>query len=450
MRWLHISDIHISEDANRGLTRDFRRRFLNGLRIKLNDIPVDCIVFTGDLFNHGTWNQQRVNDAIDLLKEIYKICSDVGNWGWDRNDLMLRLFFCPGNHDLLREAYIEYNYELLHRKDYLGKSVSDGRFAPRNPQIRRLLTNVSFGMFNQTMQAIVSDGCFISAYPYEYRFFPFPNPDDRDIWSFTGINTELVAGQLYAGDIVKKAIFEFRQKFIEADMRLDTGDAVSQYQKYHEAVLKKNGIIVNDENNLCFISAEASRDLQSKISSSCMPILFGHHPYSFLSASAKEHFFDFANENGIKIYLCGHTHKASGKMLRSSFGGSLWDIENESIYQISVGGIFLDNSGYNQASFSIGNLEIINADSMKLTVDIHVFSKDVFGEDLWVKNSGSKNIPYTRRYVPDRNAPIVNAVDVEEDKQQQEKQQMNPPVDKYDSSATLAERIRRLLNDTDK
>ena len=73
------------------------------------------------------------------------------------------------------------------------------------------------------------------------------------------------------------------------------------------------------------------------------------------------------------------------------------------ILEITLGGIFVDKSGYNEASFAIEELEYNASSSPKLTVSIytHIEDKDdVFGFDQWVERTQSIDLQTISNDVP--------------------------------------------------
>lgn len=390
MRWLHISDIHIGANSRSGRVNKYRRHFFEDLRKQLQKQPVNFIIFTGDLFNRGVWNKDLINEAVSFLRELYEICSDIGQWSWQKDGPMSRLYYCPGNHDVLREAYTFADGTILHRRSVLSAASANGYFTV-NEQNYSLLTSTSFAAFEETMSRLVSENCYHSTYPIEYKSFNLPPECIGQHIAVIGINTALLAGQEYPPDIIRQELQESYTEFLQADACLDTSAALKAYERYHTATLKKLGHLANDEKNLTFISQAARTELDGLLSNCRVPIIFGHHPLSMLNPESQTQYEDFADKNTALIYLCGHTHRASGKAINTSFS-NLWD-EKGSILQITIGGIFLDDSGYNQASYAIGQLDFSSEDpTIQLQLDIRTFSLDIFGKERWDAHTGIKNI----------------------------------------------------------
>ena len=415
MRWLHISDIHVDITARNGKVETYRRHFLNGLNDELQQQqPLDCIIFTGDLFNQGKWTQVQIASALNFLKEIYQIGSDTGGWSWQKDMPMTRLFYCPGNHDVLRDAYlIDDAGTVTHRREALEAGQENGFFSPRGTDYK-LLTEDSFGLFESIMSRVVPKHCYQSAYPFEFKRFQVPPDVKGPTISVIGINTVLLAGRVYPKEQVSKELEETYSHFLQADARFDTVIALEEYKKYHAAALKKLGYLMNDERNLCFISQQAQEELDNLLYNCRVPIIFGHHPLSFLSNEAMEQFENFADKHTVSIYLCGHTHRASGTLIYDA-PAPFWEIETRNhVYQITVGGIFLDSSNYNQASFAIGQVDLSSGTTeANLEVTVFIFAPDIFGDEHMSSYSQKAKVGVKRapQATPQVEAPIPSTTE---------------------------------------
>ncbi len=399
MRWLHISDLHIGPDGLPAEVEALMNRFLKDLKSKLSDEPVDCIIFTGDLFNRGAWTSSQTTDAQAILKDIYRECSLAGGWEWTDTEPMTRLFYCPGNHDVLREAYrVSKNNHVLHRKNLVSTPaniLSNGQLSTSDDNYL-LLTQGTFGQFDTAMKDLCGNDTYISDYEYEYRIFEILDGENK--FSFIGVNTALLAAQEFDSDDVAQELQNALTEFHNYHSTLNTQKALNAYKKYDTAVNKKLGTIKNDKNNLCFISAQAQQAIQTTRSKNSIPILFGHHPISFLSEEAAGKVCINAEKNEIPLYLCGHMHKPHGESVRAPYETCLGKLSKESnVYQVTVGGLFLDPSGYNEMSYSIGELTCVRPDQLLLNVSVFVYAKDVFGNLDWQTTNKTETIPINKR-----------------------------------------------------
>lgn len=409
-RWLHISDIHFSEDADND---SFRDNFLHGVRSgpdcienyglewQIKQTPVDCILLTGDLFNRGKWSSSQRGRALAFLKEIYHICSDasigLSAWNWTDGQPMDRLYYCPGNHDLNRNAVNVKDDIVSVRSDVLPAIVKQtkthGYFIGEKDPEYSLMTQATFGPFFHIMGELTGH----QASNLEVQLFMPPqqvDPDGVSSVAFVSINTALTAGQLYDGASLEPDMLQLHQLFRDADRVLNTQEALTHYKKFHELAQKRLGKIANDRGNLCFISESAQQlilDELAKQKSRPIVVLLGHHPITDLSEQARSRFQTFAKKcNASRIYICGHNHIPEGDIFSTidKYGGS-------PLYQVCVGGIFADNSGYNQCSFSIGTLQPSPSSDRELSyhIDLYRYYKDVFHDWKWTCFSKDWPVP---------------------------------------------------------
>lgn len=411
-RWLHLSDIHFSAAAH---AEDFRQVFLygnpenaaggeidnvesGGLRWQIQQTPVDCIVLTGDLFHQGKWAKTERDRISSFIKEIYMICNDASTendpWNWEDGSPMDRLFFCPGNHDLKRNAVHEDDDLLSSRADILTSTVdvsihiTNGYFTPGDN--RALLTSDTFGPFYKAMERLT--GIHNNdEYRYEAQLFQLSRQPPNGFLPicFVGFNTALLAGQTYEKPELEQEIQAAYQEFDKAHHQQNTQQALEAYKKYHSLISKKQGNIANDEQRQCFPSSEAIEKIERELGQ--LPehpflIMFGHHPISFLCESGRARLISFARKHNSCIYLCGHNHIPKDEIVRPIM---LRTHSEYSIHQIYVGGVFPDESGYNQCSFSIGTISQ-DRNQHDACVLYFRYYKDIFGEWVWEKKESGE------------------------------------------------------------
>lgn len=393
MRWLHISDIHIRPEPTGTNFSIFMNHFLQGINIGLGDNGVDCIIFTGDLFDRGNRNPRLVQNAKEFFSNLYSMCGSKGNWGWNKGQAMNRLYYSPGNHDLIRDAYwVDDEGIITWRKKTLKFEESSGFFPySHSSNLYKLFTEQSFGAFETIMRSIThcTDETNQSLYPYEYSLNTVID-NAQSTFSIIGLNTSLMAGQIPDVESCNEKMSEFYKSFLQLHSAIDTGNALEKYKLYHHYAQMKFGTMADDFGHLCFISETANNALWNQMNSKSfpnnnkchIPIVFGHHPIEFLTESAKGEFRHFMESINAHIYLCGHTHRACKKrqiLLTPWYEGT-------EIYQISTGGIFMDESMYNQISFSIGSLEDDQNGRAKLSVKIYTFIINPFGKEQWIES----------------------------------------------------------------
>lgn len=389
-RWLHLSDIHCMYG---NAQTNLQRELLEAIK---KILPVDCIVITGDFFQHGKCSYEELREFLNLL---YETCSISGKWDWQRGTPMTRLFFCPGNHDLNRGAILrfqgrEQNAEEYTRKEVLKEqaNIATGQItgAPKGRRQNgstsyRLLTNESFWQFNHTVMDLVGLPDLENQYKSECNVFT-GSVETPDPVLFVGLNTELYAGQFRANDDIISDISTQWSEFKKAHLARDYTCAVKKYEKYAFHQNELVGEIACDDGNLCFISNEAQKYAKERIEDitqgrSPIVILFGHHPLNSLALEAQENLALFAKTNCCesKVYLCGHSHKPGCKQVEIRFT----DGNPYTLTQICVGGSFADVTGYNSCSFMVGTI-FWNHDCGQVKL-----SEDLF---LWVKRFDSKII----------------------------------------------------------
>ena len=430
MRWLHISDIHIGNIPFGANYETFVRKFCEEVKEKLNEpiqkiheegegIPpsqgvwgIDCIIYTGDLFHQGNCDHIRIKNAQYFFRELYQTCSDVGNWNWQEDAPMNRLFYCPGNHDVLRDAYIQSEEGILyHRKNELNNSAKDGCFSCNSIEtLYSLYTERNFQPFDVVMKNIgnIRNELYQSSFPYEYRVFTVPDNEFQMI-NVIGLNTALGAGRISSQETISNCLVESFDSFWRSHLVHDTKEALEAYKSYHQIMQNKHGQLGVDFGNLCFISQPAKKSLRENVKlgrkselKSRIPIVFGHHPINFLSVSSQGEFADLMDSINAHIYLCGHMHKSSAE--KRNHDTPWYQIGN--VYQITVGGIFMDESQYNLPSFSIGSV-IENAEGRaELTVSIFTYMSDPFGRQKWIESSLHESFPIDHPSPRRQNDPL--------------------------------------------
>ena len=410
-RWLHLSDLHFAVAAEDDA---FRQAFLygsygparqneatnideGGLAWQISQEPVNCIVLTGDVFHKGHWTDDDRNKIERFLSELYSVCSEASTnedkWNWVAGGEMDRLYFCPGNHDLKRDASLSNDGIVVSRRDVLSNiadiSLATGRL--ETEMYGPLLLENTFSAFFKSLEKIAKSKP-IPAESYDaYAFTPKFVKEGYNPFLFLAFNTATLAGQTYNKDSLEKALAISYQSFQEAHNIHNTLEALKEYTKYHELVLKLQGELVNDEKRLSFISENTERSIQDRLNtlpSKPIIVMFGHHPIQFLSDTAISRFKTFARSNASYIYLCGHTHIPRGEIIKP--------IDNlfpsgPAIYQICTGGLFIDKSEYNQCSFSIGSIiQESDKETATFKAEIYRLSRDVFDYWHW--------LPYVEEY----------------------------------------------------
>lgn len=384
-KWLHISDLHIPSNShdyqnykdfvdyilegNQG-SKAYDQLEKKGMRGIVRDAGgIDCIIITGDCFHHGVFSQDAVNNVSSTISLIYRTCSEQSDWRWNEDMPMDRLCYCPGNHDLIRDERIrqeDNRHRFEYRKDVIlnlarSKNAFLGIKDANSPR-GKLVIDKPFQFFHSTMRDLTKDprGVEYLAGNQIICFYP-PCKDEWNGYTIVvvGMNTALLAGQVseckYAADF-QAFVSQQEATIDEAIHNMDLKVASTEWKKLIEACREMSGELIVDEGKLCLPQEEVWNALVKKLSNSrIIPILFGHHSSAYLNSDAKSSFNQLLRKTNIPVYLCGHAHQINdnriGETAFSKF--SSWPC-----LEVVGGGLFWDNSKYNQISFSIGTIEL--------------------------------------------------------------------------------------------
>ena len=92
-RWLHLTDLHLGMPGQVHLWPNFEAVLLADLRQLVDRVgPWQMVLFTGDLTQQGS---KAEFDAVEAL--LLKLWTQFGEWGFEP-----KLLAIPGNHDLMR------------------------------------------------------------------------------------------------------------------------------------------------------------------------------------------------------------------------------------------------------------------------------------------------------------------------------------------------------------
>lgn len=370
-RWLHITDIHSTSSI---VDSNFKESFLEEVKREISgkNKAVDCIIFTGDLFNRGKWTNEDRDKVEKFLMEIYEQCSMVGGWNWEKGQPMTRFFYCPGNHDLNRNAAYQHDERdsKIYRSDILSDVVKTSslgtltfsnnhsqNYTTEDEENYKLFTKEAFSPFFNVMNSLTQNESNYNQvgagdYSYEVRTFHAKNENFSIV--FVAINTSILAGQQFKRNDICTQMSEVYKHFKECQITQDYKGALNEYKKYVTLASKSNGLITDDKEHLCFLREKAQEQLIEKINAmdnDPIIIFMGHHPLNWFSKEGRDSLLGLMRKLKVKIYLCGHEHKVKYKELTSLPGGTKFHY-----YQISVGGPFSDSSNFNQCGFSIGTL----------------------------------------------------------------------------------------------
>lgn len=391
-RILHLSDLHLSVNSSKnefdffcfgtkahdtvvdenvtdvdGILKTY------GLRGYLKKKPVDCIVITGDFTNRGDFSAENIRYIKEQIIELYQICAQAGDWRyhgekWNASLPMNRLFYCAGNHDLLRDAacYEPKSGKYIARQNVVRELVEQQDAPGRNGYLPShdvakfsLLTAFTFRPFFEMLESLRRG----SEEKQEVNNFEGTvfhlkageDSKDPDI-CFVAINTALLAGNV---DSVNPDTIQ--TSWLKMQASVDVQEKSQAAKEYYELLQKQAGRVINDEGKLCMPSEKALDILTGEIrgSSSYIGIMLGHHNYSLLCENAKKAFNGFVKKCEIGLYLCGHTHRPDNNRISTS---ELYPKDKNLQIRVSSGAFFDKTDYYSSLGFSIHTISRSNED----------------------------------------------------------------------------------------
>lgn len=124
MRILHISDFHIDKNDRDDSIKHIITPLLNTIDEIQNEKSIDLVLITGDLINKGGENYSNISEAFqDFTEVLVNPLLEKTRLGKER------IFFVPGNHDIVRNAdskAIELGLkELLTSEEEINKHIKN-------------------------------------------------------------------------------------------------------------------------------------------------------------------------------------------------------------------------------------------------------------------------------------------------------------------------------------
>lgn len=364
-RWLHLSDLHfISTPPSQNMQLKLFEKLKKVITLSS---PVDCIVITGDFFDKGIYDE----NMIVFLTDLYQHCNECGNWSWKKGTPMKRLFVCPGNHDLERNVVCyktdksDYSYQYRPKviKTLVEQDSTKDIFLDRDKEktLYSLMTESTFFQYEKIILGLLPPDRS-NGYKHECKVYRLPADITPNPIVFIGINTELYAGQVRESKKILDDIASTRKKILDYESSQNFEEAKRSYERYVQLSYEiRDGNYADDDKKLCFISKKAQEYVKNQIRRITDPIviMFGHHSLDALTDGARIAEANFAKNFCFqsKIYLCGHSHKLGNRTIETN-------LVNDAPYkqhQTCVGGAFADSSGYNDFSFSVGEINWYNS-----------------------------------------------------------------------------------------
>lgn len=363
-RWLHISDLHIDEkkedfinyiiNGNRYSHDQYENKGLSGI---LGNRGVDCVISTGDFFHKGGLGEDQQKAVQDTVTKILTTCKI--------QDFPECFCFCPGNHDLNRNVGDSVNHhQVTTRSDCIKKAAdTHDAFLGGNEVSKKIIVQYSFEEFYNTLWLDRLKGCDAVRIIGDKQIICFsPSAKDPGFPAqpvFIGFNTALLAGQ--------------------SD---DTGK-------------------INDDGKLCLPDEESIKQLIEHLTTiksgnqTIIPIFFGHHSTSFFNEKAKTQLMTLMDEQGIPVYLCGHSHQLSDVPIetnRLTHGRAFTCLE------VIMGGLFYDKEKYNHLSFSVGTISIDVQKEYSFLIDHYICLYGNDSERIGIWMHGQSKWPVVRSF----------------------------------------------------
>lgn len=303
--FLHLSDLHQGMDAAHWLWPGVRQSFFKDLEAQYKKSgPWDVIFFTGDLTQRGS--REEFEKLEQTLERVRKHLKDMGS--------SPQLLTVPGNHDLVRPAVNAPVRVLRHWKEDPELRNS---FFESSSDLSRKAVAMAFEPYTQWVQ----------------RNAPFKNAVQRTEGLLPGdFSVSLVCNGLRLGVVgLNSAFLQLEGGDYKGRLHLDV-------QQLHVA---------------------CGGDAMDWLEQQDLALLLTHHPLSWLSEPARQHFLSEIYTPGRFIaHLHGHMHEPQssavaqgGGQLRHFFQGpSLFGLEEwegsraaERIHGYSAGRIAIKN-----------------------------------------------------------------------------------------------------------
>ena len=377
--WLHITDLHCILDSQH---QKILTELLNdGIIKEIKNISVDCIVITGDILDKGDVNYS--DGIIDKIFYIYDQCRDACSWKY--GEARKRLFFCPGNHDLNRNACCKHEKKDVSRRDLMKEwakktntsTVETLCSLSTNEAELDLLRIVAFRDFMILMEIIyqidqlkantanankstinlinearkAANKCYKPVSSEVTIFHPIAHKISIE---FCGFNTALLAGQTAERNDLEeyyllKDLFLTQFKILENGYIVKGSNDRKVKELKTEYVVKKERFYretANDDMNLIFISHKEATQLRDKYKNKdCVVITFGHHPITCMNTHAAQNMRNTIKSIKSTLYLCGHTHEPG-----------MVDELVDGIAEVTVGALRQNENERDMGGYSLGRL----------------------------------------------------------------------------------------------
>lgn len=373
---LHISDIHYSDEPSD--VRAARSEILK--KIQEENLPADCLIISGDLFNRGALKKEEVQELRSFLGALPGRAYTV---------------VVPGNHDIDRSAQFKNDAsfnDYITRKTLAYKFGEDARingefsFPHTGKKEKSLMYDKTFHDFfsfaaENGFKSLCTSDCPFS--PDNYEVKSFYNSFGGITVRFVLLNTALLAGQAVCGVEYQRRCKELLKKIHvaedsvdEAKCRLALAKQQNRFEKEGELVVDEE---ITDDTGRLSLSKEGNSLLHnlSHDKNAMITIFVGHHGFQYLSKRTQEALKQAMRTCQTELYLCGHSHKA--RYLRFPIQANTFP---QDLRQTQAGVAFKDETEYAQYGFNYLSFSV-NQNQVDASITLYYLVKGASGEYRW-------------------------------------------------------------------
>ncbi|MCB9568844.1 MAG: AAA-like domain-containing protein [Myxococcales bacterium] len=277
--WLHLTDLHQGLDAQAWLWPGVKEILFEDLsRLHERCGPWDVVLFTGDITQRGSAAEfDRFNATLEpLWRHIESLGSSPS------------LLTVPGNHDLVRPDPLQPEALILQRWSEFT-AVQDGFWSDPESPYRRLVDQI-FANYDAWLERS-----------------PFPRPSK--------LSRGILPGE-FAATISKDGVSLGIVGLNSAFLQIGGGD-----------YLGKLALDVRQFHGAC------GGDGPAWVKEHELSLLLTHHPASWLSSQARDHFHgEIFTPGRFAAHICGHLHENSGEVVAIGGAASRRQLQGRSLF----------------------------------------------------------------------------------------------------------------------
>lgn len=280
--WLHLTDLHKGMKQQKTLWATVREEFYRDLkRVAEKGGLWDLVLFTGDLTQCGSEEDFKMleNTLVELWKEFNKLgCHPL-------------LVTIPGNHDLLRnKSATAKAFDLWENDEDIRSQFWNDKDSDYRKLIEQVFINYEKWLEQTSLPVVNKD----SGVKYQKGLLP------------GDFSVRVEINDLMIGMVGLNSTF----------LQLKTGN--------FEGKLDINKIQVDEACN---------GDVHKWVKNNHLNILMTHHPPSWFSSKAQEHFkANILDRDNFTFHICGHVHEGNSEE-RSTSGSPVYrEIQGSSLF----------------------------------------------------------------------------------------------------------------------